>query len=41
VMYIAISARRELFCARHLMPMEGYFSFTETPRGGTLGACPR
>ncbi len=23
------------------MPMEGYFRFTETLRGGTLGACPR
>jgi hypothetical protein len=22
------------------MPMEGYFSFTETPRGGTLARAP-
>src|ERR1017187_9349975 len=40
-MYIAISARRELFCARPLMPMEGYFRITENLREGTRRACPR
>src|SRR5262249_48664490 len=39
-MYIAISARQELFCARRLMPTEGYFRFTEAVRGGTRRACP-
>ena len=39
-MYIAISARRDLFCARRLTKTEDYFRFTEALRGARAERAP-